>query len=81
MIMGHFGPTYLRPTHVPCFNTMPITLVQFLLRYLPTLKLDVLYQRSLISNSSQAMNSLDQMMRMGMEQYFIDVLSGDESRC
>ena len=79
MIMGHFGHTYLPMSDV--FYTMPIPLVQFLLRYLPTLKLDVLYQRSLISNSSQAMNSLDQMMRMGMEQYFIDVLSGDESRC
>ena len=77
--MGHFGHTYLPMSDV--FSTMPITLVQFLLRYLPTPKLDVLYQRSLISNSSQAMNSLDQMMRMGMEQYFIDVLSGDESRC
>ena len=77
--MGHFGHTYLPMSNV--FYTTPITLVQFLLRYLPTLKLDVLYQRSLISNSSQAMNSLDQMMRMGMEQYFIDVLSGDESRC
>ena len=77
--MGHFGHTDL--TLSDLFYTMPITLVQFLLRYLPTLKLDVLYQRSLISNSSQAMNSLDQMMRMGMEQYFIDVLSGDESRC
>ena len=77
--MGHFGHTDLPMSNV--FYTTPITLVQFLLRYLPTLKLDVLYQRSLISNSSQAMNSLDQMMRMGMEQYFIDVLSGDESRC
>ena len=77
--MGHFGHTYLPMSNV--FYTTPITLVQFLLRYPPTLKLDVLYQRSLISNSSQAMNSLDQMMRMGMEQYFIDVLSGDESRC
>ena len=32
----------------------------------------------IISNSIQAMNYLDQMMRVGMKQYFIDILSGDE---
>ena len=44
-IMGHFGRTYLPMSDV--FYTMPITLVRFLLRYLPTPKLDVLYERSL----------------------------------
>ena len=48
MIMGHFGHTYLPMSDV--FYTMPIPLVQFLLRYLPTHKLDVLYERSLRSN-------------------------------
>ena len=43
-IMGHFGHTYLPMSHV--FYIMPITLVQFLLRYLPTPKSDVLYERS-----------------------------------
>ena len=45
MIMGHFGHTYLPMSDV--FYTMPITLVRFLLRYLPTPKSDVLYERSL----------------------------------
>ena len=45
-IMGHFGHTYLPMSDV--FYTMPITLVRFLLRYLPTPKSDVLYERSLI---------------------------------
>ena len=44
--MGHFGHTYLPMSDV--FYTMPITLVRFLLRYLPTPKSDVLYERSLI---------------------------------
>ena len=44
-IMGHFGHTYLPMSDV--FYTMPITLVRFLLRYLPTPKSDVLYERSL----------------------------------
>ena len=43
--MGHFGHTYLPMSDV--FYTMPITLVRFLLRYLPTPKSDVLYERSL----------------------------------
>ena len=43
--MGHFRHTYLSMSNV--FYTMPITLVRFLLRYLPTPKLDVLYERSL----------------------------------
>ena len=43
-IMGHFGHTYLPMSGV--FYTMPITLVRFLLRYLPTPKSDVLYERS-----------------------------------
>ena len=42
--MGHFGPTYLPMSDV--LYTMPITLVRFLLRYLPTPKLDVLYEHS-----------------------------------
>ena len=42
--MGHFGHTYLPMSDV--FYTMPITLVRFLLRYLPTPKSDVLYERS-----------------------------------
>ena len=46
--MGHFGHTYLPMSDV--FYTMPITLVQFLLRYLPTPKSDVLYERSLIAS-------------------------------
>ena len=45
--MGHFGHTYLPMSDV--FYTMPITLVRFLLRYLPTPKLDVLYERSLFT--------------------------------
>ena len=44
--MGHFGHTYLPMSNV--FYTMPITLVRFLLIYLPTPKSDVLYERSLI---------------------------------
>jgi hypothetical protein len=47
--MGHFGNTYLPMSDV--FYTMPITLVQFLLRYLPTPKSDVLYERSLTGNA------------------------------
>ena len=43
-IMGNFGHTYLPMSDV--FYTMPITLVRFLLRYLPTPKSDVLYERS-----------------------------------
>ena len=43
--MGHFGHTYLPMSDV--FYTMPIPLVRFLLRYLPTPKSDVLYERSL----------------------------------
>ena len=42
--MGHCGHTYLPMSDV--FYTMPITLVRFLLRYLPTPKSDVLYERS-----------------------------------
>ena len=49
MIMGHFGHTYLPMSDV--FYTMPIPLVQFLLRYLPTPKLDVLYERFLRSTA------------------------------
>ena len=45
MIMGHFGHTYLMSD---VFYTIPIRLVQCLLRYLPTPKSDVLYERSLI---------------------------------
>ena len=45
MIMGHFGHTYLPISNV--FYTMPITLVLFLLRHLPTTKSGVLYERSL----------------------------------
>ena len=44
--MGHFGYTYLPMSYV--FYTMPITLVQFLLRYLPTPKSDIIYERSLM---------------------------------
>ena len=43
-IMGYFGPTYLPMSYV--FYTWPITIVRFLLRYLPTPKSDVLYERS-----------------------------------
>ena len=43
--MGNFGHTYLPMSDV--FYTMPIALVRFLLRYLPTPKLDVLYEHSL----------------------------------
>ena len=43
-ILGHFGHTYLPMSYV--FYTMPITLVRFLLRYLPTPQLDVPYERS-----------------------------------
>ena len=42
--MGHFGHTYLPMSYV--FYTMPITLVRFLLRYLPTPKSDVLNECS-----------------------------------
>ena len=42
--MGHFGHTYLPMSDVS--YTMPITLVRFLLRYLPTPKSDVLYESS-----------------------------------
>ena len=51
-IMGHFGHTYLPISDV--FYTMPITLVRFLLRYLPTPKLDVLYEGSLMGSTNQA---------------------------
>ena len=44
-IMGHFGHTYLSMSDV--FYTILITLVQFLLRYRPTPKWGVLYERSL----------------------------------
>ena len=54
-IMGHFGHTYLPMSHV--FYTMPISLVLFLLRYLPTPKSDVLYERSLSCSSDLTMNS------------------------
>ena len=46
--MGHFGHTYLPMSDV--FYTMPIPLVQFLLRYLPTLTSDVLYEHSHTTN-------------------------------
>ena len=42
--MGHFGHTYLPMSNV--FYTTPITLVLFMLRYLPTPKSDVLNERS-----------------------------------
>ena len=44
-ILAHFGHTYLPMSDV--FYTMPITLVRFFLRYLPTPKSDVPYERSL----------------------------------
>jgi hypothetical protein len=44
-ILGHFGHTYLPISDV--FYTVPITLVRILMRYLPTPKSDVLYERSL----------------------------------
>ena len=43
--MGHFGHTFLPMPNV--FYPMPITSVRFLLRYLPTPKLDALYESSL----------------------------------
>ena len=49
--MGHVGHTYL--VYLPIsdnFYTMSINLVQFLLRYLPTLKSEVLYEHSLTKN-------------------------------
>ena len=45
-VLGHFGHTYLPMSHV--FYTIPISVVLFLLIYLPTPKSDVLYERSLI---------------------------------
>ena len=53
MILDDFGNTYLPMSGV--FYTMPITLVRFLLRYLPTPKLDILYGRSL-SESQKPFN-------------------------
>ena len=44
-IMDHFGHTYLPMSYV--FYSKPITLVRFLLRYLPTPKSDVHFERSL----------------------------------
>ena len=49
-IMGHFGHTYLHMSHV--FYIMPITLFRFFLRYVPTPKLDVLYESSLVEKQS-----------------------------
>ena len=59
-MFDNYGPfwTYL-PTYLPMsdvFSTMPITLVQFLLRYLPTPKSDVLYECSLMLVVFQVMN-------------------------
>ena len=48
MIMGHFRHTYRPISHV--FYTVPITLVRFLQRYLPTPKSDVLYESSVTAN-------------------------------
>ena len=72
--MGHFGHTYLPMSDV--FYTMPITLVRFLLRYLPTPKFDILYESSLkpdLFQNSKAITSC--FMKRIWELFRIDLKS------
>ena len=73
-IMGNFGHTYIPMSDV--FYTMPITLVRFLLRYLPTPKFDILYESSLkldIFQNSKAITSC--FMKRIWELFRIDLKS------
>ena len=71
-IMGHFGHTYLPMSYA--FYTMPITLVRFLLRYLPTPKSDVLYERSLLKRFASIFSGLLRIYELSF--YFLHFCFG-----